>query len=542
MDVRLPNGKLIKNVPAGTSKKDIAYKAVQAGLATPEDFYPSDTTALYADAKKGVVDRMGGLQKFGAGIGQGMTDLAYGAGQALGLVDQDTIREKARTDSALMGTGAGKVGAVVGQIATAAPAMFVPGANTLAGAAVTGAALGAATPVAEGSVLKGKAIASATGAAAGAAGHQIGKYVGGKIGQKLAARQTERLQNAGRDAVLARGRQMGYVVEPTLANKGATNKLLEGVAGKISTAQAVAEKNQPITNAIARRAIGLSDDTPLDEAALEAVRDQAGQAYKAIQTLPGRIQTNAKFHSDLQNIAMPFRRLAADVPEDAGDAVEELVTRYGKDSFDPSNVIEIIKRRRKEAATLFKAYDDPTKQALAKAHRGIADALEDTLEWNLKERGAPDLLRQFRDARQLIAKTYTIEGALNEGSGNVIAQKLASQLSKGKPLSGELADVARFARAFPKSVQEIKSSMPGTSPLDFALAAGTSAATQNPLYMALMAGRPAARKIITSGAYQNRMVPPNYAPSLMDKALPAITGNRLAPLIPAALSVNAVQK
>jgi hypothetical protein len=38
MDVRLPNGVLMKGVPEGTSKHDIMVKAVNNGLATPEDF------------------------------------------------------------------------------------------------------------------------------------------------------------------------------------------------------------------------------------------------------------------------------------------------------------------------------------------------------------------------------------------------------------------------------------------------------------------------------------------------------------------------
>lgn len=38
MDVRLPNGTVIKNVPEGTSKADIQARAIRAGLATVEDF------------------------------------------------------------------------------------------------------------------------------------------------------------------------------------------------------------------------------------------------------------------------------------------------------------------------------------------------------------------------------------------------------------------------------------------------------------------------------------------------------------------------
>lgn len=38
MDVKLPNGKIIKGIPEGTSREQIQQKAIAAGLAAPEDF------------------------------------------------------------------------------------------------------------------------------------------------------------------------------------------------------------------------------------------------------------------------------------------------------------------------------------------------------------------------------------------------------------------------------------------------------------------------------------------------------------------------
>lgn len=45
MDVKLPNGKIIKGVPDGTTKEEIARKAIAAGLARPSDFGMSQTPA-----------------------------------------------------------------------------------------------------------------------------------------------------------------------------------------------------------------------------------------------------------------------------------------------------------------------------------------------------------------------------------------------------------------------------------------------------------------------------------------------------------------
>jgi len=45
MDVKLPNGKIIRGVPDGTPKEEVARKAIAAGLARPSDFGMSQTPA-----------------------------------------------------------------------------------------------------------------------------------------------------------------------------------------------------------------------------------------------------------------------------------------------------------------------------------------------------------------------------------------------------------------------------------------------------------------------------------------------------------------
>lgn len=49
MDVRLPNGKIIKNVPEGTTKEQVKQKAIAAGIATESDFGMPQAQTLGAD-------------------------------------------------------------------------------------------------------------------------------------------------------------------------------------------------------------------------------------------------------------------------------------------------------------------------------------------------------------------------------------------------------------------------------------------------------------------------------------------------------------
>ena len=87
-----------------------------------------------------------------------------------------------------------------------------------------------------------------------------------------------------------------------------------------------------------------------------------------------------------------------------------------------------------------------------------AEALEDLMERELIRKGDMTILKEFRDARRLIAKSHSVENAINPSTGNVNAANLSSELQRRKPLTGDLATIARFGRAFPSAAQELKSS------------------------------------------------------------------------------------
>jgi hypothetical protein len=100
-------------------------------------------------------------EKLLAGAGKAFVDLGRGAGQLLrggigesaanrlGLPTAADIEESRRLDAPLMRTGAGTIGNVAGSVAAALPTAFIPGANTIGGAALLGAAQGALQPVGE---------------------------------------------------------------------------------------------------------------------------------------------------------------------------------------------------------------------------------------------------------------------------------------------------------------------------------------------------------------------------------------------------------
>ncbi len=173
--------------------------------------------------------------------------------------------------------------------------------------------------------------------------------------------------------------------------------------------------------------------------------------------------------------------------------------------------------------------------AVARAARAGAKAIEDALEVHLQSSGQGALLRNFREARQLIAKTYSIEKAMT-ATGTIDARKLAAELKKGKPLTGELRQIAEFGSRFPKAAQTIEQmgSLPQTSPLDFYGAGGLAAMLGDPLALSAVAVRPAMRATALSPMVQNALIQPAAGSGALSR-LPvdqaALLGMRAAPVI-----------
>lgn len=112
-----------------------------------------------------------------AGIGAGMTTVIQGIKQKIpGMaVTEEDVKEKRRLDAPLAGTGAGKVGNIIGTAALLAPTAMIPGVNTLAGAAGVGALTGGLMPAES---LKEWAGNTLGGTILGPAGVALGRGVG----------------------------------------------------------------------------------------------------------------------------------------------------------------------------------------------------------------------------------------------------------------------------------------------------------------------------------------------------------------------------
>lgn len=83
MDVKLPNGKVIRGVPEGTTKEEIQAKAIASGMATEQDFAPAPTAFEDTQtAVQQVAEEQGPLDAALIAAGRGYENLARGIDKA----------------------------------------------------------------------------------------------------------------------------------------------------------------------------------------------------------------------------------------------------------------------------------------------------------------------------------------------------------------------------------------------------------------------------------------------------------------------------
>lgn len=521
-------------------------------MGAPWEKYQQQTAesgpwSKYAKAEQPKPEKeLGTLETIGAALGKGVGDVVLGGQGLLGkglkslgaenagqwlvndatrgkeaLAQQFSPYKEANPVTAGVGEFAGNVVGTLpvggGLAAVARPVLAGAGSVGLAilnALRSSGASVGPANALSPAANLAIRSGAGATTGGASAAllnpeDAQTGAVIGGAL--PVVGRFAENVKKSMRgpeqsqalaDAI-TKARDAGYVIPPTQAKGDLLNRTLEGAAGKITTSQNASAANQEITNRLASRAIGLPDDVKITPEILKSIRSQAGKAYEAIGGT-GDIVPSKAYSDALDKIAEPFVKSANAFPNAKVSPVLEIVDSLRSPQFDSAAAVEKVKQLRTASEDAFRTGNTD----IARASRSAANALEDAIEKHLQDIGQPELLNNFRAARQLIAKTHTVEKALNPETGTINAKKLSAELQKKKPLSGELKQIAEFGLAFPKASQAIEGmgSLPQWSPLDLVAGAGLATMAQDPRYAAIAAIRPGARALALSPAIQNRLI------------------------------------
>lgn len=221
-----------------------------------------------------------------AGYGSAVPRIIRGVRQylpeAIGGMSPEQVAEANKLDEPLMNTTAGNVGNIAGNVMALAPTVAIPGAATMRGAAVIGAAQGLLTPeekVAD--RLKNAGIGAAAGAGGVAAARALagvaqgGKalvepfYEGGR--QKIAGRVIQRFANDPSTIASAKGTRSITGALPTLAEE-------TGDAGLARLQDAMRSVDPQISNRIGQR---LGDNNAARVAALQSLAGGGAQRAAA---------------------------------------------------------------------------------------------------------------------------------------------------------------------------------------------------------------------------------------------------------------------
>jgi len=450
-----PSGKVHTiDGPEGATREQVIAK-IQERLSSTQQQPQVDPYT--AQAQKQTIG-----QNLLAGIGGGMTGLYLGAKQMLGKATPEEIQQHQEAMKGLRSTTAGTIGDIGGQIAAAVPAAFIPGANTYAGAALTGGVLGALQPTGENDS-RGENMAM------GAGGGLIGKYAGDKLlkflrgrnagmENQLAMQSGEELAglNQPTQDLLKKGQSMGFKSTPGQASGSKTlqkfeaalesNPFTSGVFDDIKT------HNAGVLNRVTAKSIGENSDY-VNATVLEQAKDRIGAVYKMVADKNVRAIPADDFASAMRNIDSSLEGLLpANVSFIDNPLVKNFIDVAQKGQATGEQLQQIASKLGKAAAKNMTTQggDRDLGMALFK----VKDMADDYLRSGLKGETAKafDAARgQYRNLMMLTSRTGVVNTATGDVSKTALPNVLASKDKAGYVFNknqSDLYNAARYGDAF----------------------------------------------------------------------------------------------
>jgi hypothetical protein len=371
--------------------------------ATPAPADPTEgmstSDRVLAGVGKGMVDTGRGVYQLGASIGHAARMVSDEKMKQI----QDDVDEAHQRDQALMNTGAGKVGDIIG---TAAPALLMPGAGVMGGIAA-GATLGAAQPVATGeSRLQNTALGAAGGGVGGAVG-KVFKALGG-FGVPME-------RQAAIKTLTAEG--IPTSVAQKTAAKGA--QTVERASGMISDAQSdFMSQQSPAFNRAVLRRVGVTDPK-----VTAATSDVLGPAKKQITGV-------------MDDVASRTNPAVDDAMLDGlGNVESDVMRRLPEADQGPihKNISDILENASRNGGQLDGTFVQKLHSTLGDLstdarYAPFAHDLQDVLNDAVSRSAHPDDVAALSTARRQYRALKQIEPAIDPSTGNISPLKLMTSL------------------------------------------------------------------------------------------------------------------
>lgn len=374
---------------------------------------------------------MSTFDKAAAGFGKAIVDTGRGLGQLVGLTSREDVAESRKRDEPLMKTGAGIAGNVLGNVAVAAPTAFIPGAQTIPGAALIGAGMGMAQPsVSTNETMKNAAI----GGVAGAAVPTLVR------GAQVARSFVDPLYEGGRQRIMGRMLRAtaGDHADEAIANMRTAPQFVPGsqpMAGEASGVPSLAALQRTATatspNAANQAAARTAANNEARVAYLQSLTPDVAAARGAREAAAGPLYDAARQGGFDPNVVQAIQpRIAAlmeRVPDDLVGQARQLAQVAGEPIQDMGSV--------QGAHYLKKAIDSRITQAVrsgdneaARAYRGLQGEYLDVLD---------QLNPAYQQARQTFAR---MSPPINQG------EVLGEVANRATNFRGDMTPAA-FSRA-----------------------------------------------------------------------------------------------
>lgn len=449
MDVRLPDGTLIRGVPDGMSKADLVAKLERNGMSVPAEWKAPKVTGAQMRAKETGAD-----EAFLAGAGSKVNDILNGLTQrylqlrgddkALGGLAQNVASE-AEPMAALKSERPISTG-----LGGALPAMAIPGA----GAGYGGAMLAGALPELM-SYGTGQEVLSR--GAVGAAGGAAGRAIGGGIASLLKPAGVGVNTNT---AAIEAAKRIGF---KPMAGQATQNPAMLNVEnylarspGSSGIMQALNEANKTALNRAAAKSIGQSADD-VGAGTLSAAEKAIGASYERLQAVTAP-KLGDEFVGSLAKIEAsnaargPFRDPAID------SLLDKAMDLAAKGNLSGAAYKEIRTELSNQATKAFKGGD----ATLGKAVKTVRKALDDAAEKSLSKVDQ----EAWRVAREQWGNWKVLTEGMVSEAGDVSAARVAAQMRQQGPgfrtgaVQGPLADVGRIGEGIKGALNPNSGTLP----------------------------------------------------------------------------------
>lgn len=514
--VQAPDGSVMEiSGPAGASDDQIAAFAAA-------NFKPKSPAKPLEIGRLEAPSGLSGFDRFLVGFPNLAQNTWLGTKQMLGIGDQKKLEADIRAQRQVLdpvaSSGAGLLGNVVGGAATLAPTMFIPGANTMTGAAAVGAVTGATQPVLDG---ESRAVNTAIGTGASMAGQGVANLIGRAVRPVQSQLTPERQAALGvLDAAGVPTNVAQRTGSKAMANVNAAMDNLPLTAGP---QQAIRDAQQGAFNRAVGRTFGV-DATALTDDVIRQARGDIGQRFTDLSAR-NALDTNAStLVPELANLQGRVNKFeTGDVSRVVRNYIDEILAKVDGNGQIPG---EAYRKLDSAIGKQMRSASGDMSSALGDLQRILRDSMDQSI--------TPADQSAWREARGLYKNMLTVgKNAERSPVGDVSPSTLLTTV-RANPSTQELQDLAKAGKAIlPGRVGDsgtaqrlMYQGLLTGSTLGSGLLSGQDAETTGALTAASLLGPRAAQLLINSPATQ-RYLTQGY----LQGAVPAQIGSAGAQML-----------